>query len=145
MNGLYAFGVLWSTAGTVKRKEHGAHCPESLNCIIKNIFLLYFCNNYLMIANPYACSRCLNLCRPNRIFSFRATLSYYLIVKVKIYTLILTTSNPNTANIVNNMLQIFPWLMGYMCAENTSIIELWFPWSRNCQPGLNSWKCSPAL
>lgn len=60
-----------------------------------------------MIPNPYACTRCLNLHRPNHIYSFRWTISYYLIIIVKIIILILITSNPNTANMMNNMLQFF--------------------------------------
>lgn len=81
-----------------------------------------------MIPNPYACTRCLNLHRPNRVYSFRRTISYYLIIIVKIIISIPITSNPNTANMMNNMLQIFPLINGlYVCRKTLQSWRCDFP------------------
>lgn len=81
-----------------------------------------------MIPNPYACTSCLNLHRPNHIFSFRETISYYLIIIVKIVILILITWSPNTASMMNNMLQIFPLINGlYVCRNPCQSRSCAFP------------------
>lgn len=72
-----------------------------------------------MISNPYACTRCLNLRRPDHIYSFRQTTSYYLVIILRIVIIILITSNPNTANMMNNTLQFSPLINGLCVCTKT--------------------------
>lgn len=81
-----------------------------------------------MNSNPYACTRCLNLHRPNHIYSFKQTTSYYLIIILRIIIIILITSNPDTANMMNNTLQIFPLINGLcVCTKTLQLGRCDFP------------------